>query len=140
MNRRNFLNWVGIGLLASNLPIAIAACSSKETKQSTSESQEWEEVGTSDELNTNGKLLAKNTSVGEVLLVKTSVPGDLVAVNPICTHSGCTVEWKADTNKFVCPCHDSEFGVAGKVEKAPATKPLKTYAVKVEGEKVLIRQ
>ena len=72
MNRRNFLNWVGIGLLASSLPVAIAACSSKETKQSTSD-QEWQEVGTSDELNTNGKLLAKNTSVGEVLLVKTSV-------------------------------------------------------------------
>ncbi len=139
MNRRNFLNWVGIGWIASSLPVAIAACSSKETKQNTSESQEWQEVGTSEELNTNGKLLAKNTSVGEVLLVKTSVPGDLVAVNPICTHAGCTVEWKADTNKFVCPCHGSEFGVAGKVEKAPATTALKTYAVKVEGEKVLIR-
>lgn len=139
MNRRNFLNWVGIGWIASSLPVAIAACSSKETKQSTSESQEWQEVATSDELNTKGKLLVKNTSVGEVLLVKTSVPGDLVAVNPICTHAGCTVEWKTDTNKFVCPCHGSEFGVAGKVEKAPATTPLKTYAVKVEGEKVLIR-
>ena len=138
MNRRNFLNWVGIGWIASSLPVAIAACSSKETKQSTSD-QEWQEVSTSDELNTKGKLLVKNTSVGEVLLVKTSVPGDLVAVNPICTHAGCTVEWKADTNKFVCPCHGSEFGVTGKVEKAPATTPLKSYAVKVEGEKVLIR-
>jgi cytochrome b6-f complex iron-sulfur subunit len=138
MNRRSFLNWVGIGWIASSLPIAIAACSSKETKQNTSD-REWEVVGTSEELNTNGKLLAKNTSVGEILLAKTSVPGDLVAVNPICTHAGCTVEWKADTNKFVCPCHGSEFGVAGKVEKAPATTPLKTYAVKVEGDKVLIR-
>ncbi|AFY53680.1 Rieske Fe-S protein [Rivularia sp. PCC 7116] len=139
MNRRSFLNWVGIGWIASCLPVAIAACSSKETKQNASESQEWQEVGTSSELNTNEKLLSKNKSGGEVLLVKTSVPGDLVAVNPTCTHSGCTVEWKADMNKFVCPCHGSEFGVAGKVEKAPATTPLKTYAVKVEGEKVLIR-
>lgn len=139
MNRRSFLNWVGIGWIASSLPITIAACSSKETEQTTSESQEWQEVGNANELNTNGKLLVKNTSVGEVLLVKTSVPGDLVAVNPICTHAGCTVEWKADKNKFVCPCHGSEFGVAGKVEKAPATTPLKTYAVKTEADKVLIR-
>ncbi|MGB6299002.1 MAG: ubiquinol-cytochrome c reductase iron-sulfur subunit [Rivularia sp. (in: cyanobacteria)] len=139
MNRRSFLNWVGIGWIASSLPVAIAACSSKETKQSTSESQEWQEVGNADELKANGKLLVKNTSVGEVLLAKTSVPGDLVAVNAICTHSGCTVEWKADRNRFVCPCHGSEFGVAGKVEKAPATKPLQTYAVKTEGNKVLIR-
>jgi cytochrome b6-f complex iron-sulfur subunit len=138
MNRRNFLNWVGIGWIASSLPIAIAACSPQETKQSTSESQEWLLVGTSDELNTNGKLLV-NTSAGEVLLAKTSVPGDVVAVSATCTHAGCTVEWKADKNQFICPCHGSQFGVAGKVEKAPATKPLKTYAVKTEGDKVLIR-
>lgn len=40
-------------------------------------------------------------------------------------------------NQFICPCHGSQFGVAGKVEKAPATKPLKTYAVKTEDDKVL---
>lgn len=80
-----------------------------------------------------------NTSFGEVLIAKTSVPGDLVAVNAKCTHSGCTVEWKADKNLFICPCHGSQFGVAGKVEKAPATKPLINYAVKTDGDKVLIR-
>lgn len=138
MNRRSFLNWVGIGWIASSLPVAIAACSSNQTTQSTSKPQEWQEVGTSDQLNTNGKLLA-NTSFGEVLIAKTSVPGDLVAVNAICTHAGCTVEWKGDKNQFICPCHGSQFGVAGKVEKAPATKPLTTYAVKTEGDKVLIR-
>jgi len=139
MNRRNFLNWVGIGWIASSLPIAIAACSPKQAKQNTSKSQDWKEIGTSSQLNTDGKLLAKQKSIGEVLVVKTSVPGDLVAVNPSCTHSGCTVEWKPDVNQFICPCHGSKFGVAGKVEAAPATKPLTTYAVKVEGDKILIR-
>lgn len=139
MNRRNFLNWVGIGWIASCLPVAIAACSSKETKQNTSKSQEWQDIGTSSELNANGKLLAKKTSVGEVLVVKTSLPNELVAVNPTCTHAGCTVEWKSDTNKFVCPCHGSEFDVDGKVQAAPATTSLKTYAVKIEGDAVLIQ-
>ena len=133
MNRRNFLNWVGISWIASCLPVAIAACSSKETTKNTSQSQEWQQIGSSSELNNNGKLLAKNTSVGEVLVVKTSQQNNLVAVNPICTHAGCTVEWKSDTNKFVCPCHGSEFGIDGKVQTAPATTPLTTYAVKVEG-------
>ncbi|MGB3651277.1 MAG: ubiquinol-cytochrome c reductase iron-sulfur subunit [Rivularia sp. (in: cyanobacteria)] len=139
MNRRNFLNWVGVGWIASCLPVAIAACSSKETNQTSSKSQEWQKIGTSSELNTNSKLLAKNTSVGEVLVVKTSLPNQLVAVNPTCTHAGCTVEWKSDTSKFVCPCHGSEFGVDGKVQTAPATAPLKTYAVKIEGDAVLIK-
>jgi cytochrome b6-f complex iron-sulfur subunit len=139
MNRRNFLNWVGIGMIASSLPVAIAACSSKETKQNTSESQEWQEIGKSSQLDQNGKLLAKNTSVGEVLVVKSSLTNNLIAVKPICTHAGCTVEWKSDTDKFVCPCHGSEFGIDGKVQTAPATTPLETYAVKIEGDAVLIQ-
>lgn len=138
MNRRNFLNWVGVGMIATSLPIAIAACSSKETAN-TPESQEWQNVGTSNQLNANGKLLTKNTSMGEVLVVKTSVSNNLVAVNPRCTHAGCTVEWKNDTNKFVCPCHGSEFAIDGKVIAAPATTPLKTYAVKIDGDAVLIQ-
>lgn len=139
MNRRNFLNWVGISWIASCLPVAIAACSTKETTKNTSVSQEWQQIGNSSELNNNGKLLAKNTSVGEVLVVKTSQQNNLVAVNPTCTHAGCTVEWKSDTNKFVCPCHGSEFNIDGKVHTAPATTPLTTYAVKVEGDSVLIQ-
>ncbi|MFO0173750.1 MAG: cytochrome B6, partial [Aphanizomenon sp.] len=27
MKRRDFINWVGLGCLASSLPVAIAACS-----------------------------------------------------------------------------------------------------------------
>ncbi|NJN06800.1 MAG: ubiquinol-cytochrome c reductase iron-sulfur subunit [Richelia sp. SL_2_1] len=138
MNRRNFLNWVSVGTIATSLPIAIAACSSKETTH-TPQPQEWQNVGTSNQLNANGKLLAKNTSVGEVLVVKTSLTNNLVAVNPRCTHAGCTVEWKNDTNKFVCPCHGSEFAIDGKVIAAPATTPLKTYAVKIDGDAVLIQ-
>ncbi|NRB09287.1 MAG: Rieske 2Fe-2S domain-containing protein [Richelia sp.] len=42
--------------------------------------------------------------------------------------------------KFVSPCHDSEFGVHGKVTKKPATKPLPTYTVKVEGGNVLVKK
>lgn len=139
MNRRNFLNWVGCGMIASCLPVAIAACSSKETTQNTEKSQEWQKIGNSSELDTNDRLLAKNSSVGEVLVVKTSPTNNLVAVKPICTHAGCTVEYSSDTNKFVCPCHGSEFGVDGKVQTAPATTPLKTYAVKIEGDAVLVK-
>ncbi len=139
MNRRNFLNWVGIGWIASCLPVAIAACSSKETSEINSKTKEWQEVGSFSELNTKGKLLVKDKSLGEILIVKTSVPDNFVAVSPICTHSGCNVEWKPDSNKFICPCHNSEFDVAGKVESAPATRPLTTYAVKVEGDNISIR-
>jgi|GEM_PF-1490719 len=30
MKRRSFLSWVGVGMLATSLPVALAACSSED--------------------------------------------------------------------------------------------------------------
>lgn len=96
MKRRDFINWVGLGGIASSLPIAIAACSS----QTTPTSGDWQTVGTSAELNKTGQLLAKNSPAGPVLVIGTSKTANLTAVNPTCPHAGCTVEWKAEAKKF----------------------------------------
>ena len=50
----------------------------------------------------------------------------------VCTHLGCTVEWKAESNRFICPCHGSEYSSIGQVEKGPANQalPLVTVIVK----------
>jgi cytochrome b6-f complex iron-sulfur subunit len=50
------------------------------------------------------------------------------------------VSWQAQAKKFVCPCHDAEYAVDGKVQKGPAEKPLKTYAAKIEGNSVVVKQ
>ena len=135
MNRRDFINFVGIGWVASSLPVTIAACSSQTFSQT---SQDWQTVGALGALDKTGQLLAKNSPVGPVLVVGTSKTNHLIAVNPTCTHRGCTVEWKGDAKKFQCPCHGAEYGVDGKVQKGPANKPLKTYAAKIEGNSVLV--
>ncbi|BAT51307.1 cytochrome b6/f-complex iron-sulfur protein PetC [Nostoc sp. NIES-3756] len=134
MKRRDFINWVGLGLIASSLPVAIAACSSAQTA-----STDWQTVGNVTDLDKSGQLLNENSSIGPVLVVDTSKE-NLVAVNPTCTHKGCTVAWKAEAKKFVCPCHGAEYGIDGKVQKEPATQPLKTYAAKIEGSSVVVRQ
>jgi cytochrome b6-f complex iron-sulfur subunit len=134
MKRRDFINWVGLGWLASSLPIAIAACSTQTTA-----SGDWQNVGTTAELDKTGQLLVENSPVGSVLLVGTSKTGDLIAVNPTCSHKGCTVAWQAAAKKFACPCHGAEYGVDGTVQKGPATKPLKTYAAKIEGNSVAVK-
>ncbi|MCW5312347.1 Rieske 2Fe-2S domain-containing protein [Nostoc sp. KVJ3] len=135
MKRRDFINWVGLGLIASSLPVAIAACSS----QRPSASGDWQTVGTSADLDKTGQLLAKNSPAGPVLVIGTSKSPNLTAVNPTCTHAGCTVAWKADAKKFACPCHGSEYGADGKVLKGPAPSPLKTYAAKIEGNSVVVK-
>lgn len=41
-------------------------------------------------------------------------------INSICTHLGCVVPWNASENKFICPCHGSQYNAAGKVVRGPA--------------------
>ncbi|MBW4453672.1 MAG: Rieske (2Fe-2S) protein [Nostoc indistinguendum CM1-VF10] len=135
MKRRDFINWVGLGGIASSLPIAIAACSSG----TNSATGDWQTVGTSAELDKTGQLLAKNSPAGPVLVVGTSKGANLTAVNPTCPHANCTVAWQVEAKKFACPCHGSEFGIDGKVQKGPATEALKTYAAKIEGNSVVVK-
>ncbi len=145
MDRRAFLTWVGVGWVASSLPIALAACSAKTTQSSqptqpeSSGSAEYQAVGSVAVLNKNGQLLNEKSPVGPVLIVRVSA-NNLLAVNPTCTHAGCTVAWLAEQKKFHCPCHGTEYSSDDKVIKGPARKPLKTYAVKIENDSVLVKQ
>ncbi len=41
-------------------------------------------------------------------------------INAVCTHLGCVVPWNASENKFMCPCHGSQYNDEGKVVRGPA--------------------
>lgn len=41
-------------------------------------------------------------------------------INAVCTHLGCVVPWNASENKFICPCHGSQYNDQGKVVRGPA--------------------
>ena len=138
MNRRAFLNWVGVGWVASSLPIAIAACSSQTTQaDSTSQKGGFQPVGKTADLDQNGQLLNKQSPVGSVLVVRNPSDNKLIAVNPTCPHKGCAVAWQGSEKKFVCPCHGAEFSSDGKVLRGPAKGPLKTYTAKIENGSIL---
>ena len=42
------------------------------------------------------------------------------ALNAVCTHLGCVVPWNKNENKFMCPCHGSQYNKEGKVVRGPA--------------------
>ena len=50
-------------------------------------------------------------------------------VSAVCTHLGCTVQWKAERRGFGCPCHGSAFTGDGEVTGGPAPRSLAWYAV-----------
>ncbi len=147
MDRRTFLTWVGVGWLASSLPVVIAACSSNSTKNDNAPTASpptkpdgFQTIGTVAELDGKGQILNKQLANSPVLVIRNpNNANTLAAVNPTCTHKGCTVAWKTDKKLFVCPCHDAEYSADGKVVKGPAKEPLPVYEVKIEGDSVLVK-
>ncbi|KAG0497105.1 hypothetical protein HPP92_001796 [Vanilla planifolia] len=41
-------------------------------------------------------------------------------INAVCTHLGCVVPWNTAENKFICPCHGSQYNYQGTVVRGPA--------------------
>jgi len=57
-------------------------------------------------------------------------------INAVCTHLGCVVPWNASENKFMCPCHGSQYDVNGKVVRGPAPLSLALVHATVDGDKI----
>ncbi len=158
MNRRDFFNYVGLGLIATSLPVAIAACSPSETPTAEAEAEPptdsaatgaaappaddrddgFVAMGTVAELDEAGSLSDNNLMGESVVVVRDPADASgVIALNSICTHQGCTVDW--EESQFVCPCHQSKFGADGEVLEGPATDPLGTFEAMVEGDSVLVK-
>ncbi|MGW8367890.1 MAG: QcrA and Rieske domain-containing protein [Gammaproteobacteria bacterium] len=62
----------------------------------------------------------------------------IVAYTGFCTHTGCDVElWDAETKRFQCPCHESQFDPSdgARVVGGPAPWPLAALPLKlVDGQ------
>lgn len=64
-----------------------------------------------------------NVPVGAVYVRRTG-PQSVQALNVACPHAGCFVDYVQDRNSYLCPCHNSTFGVDGKINdsKSPAAR------------------
>ncbi|VXD15252.1 Cytochrome b6-f complex iron-sulfur subunit [Planktothrix serta PCC 8927] len=57
-------------------------------------------------------------------------------INAVCTHLGCVVPWNNSENKFMCPCHGSQYDAAGKVVRGPAPLSLALVHATVADDKL----
>lgn len=58
-------------------------------------------------------------------------------INAVCTHLGCVVPWNAAENKFMCPCHGSQYNNQGKVVRGPAPLSLALAHADIDDGKVV---
>jgi cytochrome b6-f complex iron-sulfur subunit len=144
MDRRTFLGFVGIGALASSLPMVIAGCTSNsQTPQGEAQPSEvaradgFQVVGTVDKLDKDGKIETKTSNSTSVLVVRETKTKKIYALNPSCTHQGCPVA--VSGGNLGCGCHGSKFALDGKVIGGPATKGLAQYQVKQEDKNILVK-
>jgi glycine/D-amino acid oxidase-like deaminating enzyme/nitrite reductase/ring-hydroxylating ferredoxin subunit len=63
---------------------------------------------------------------GDVLGVYRDESGDLHAVDAVCPHLGCLVQWNDGERTWDCPCHGSRFERDGRVINGPANADLPT--------------
>jgi nitrite reductase/ring-hydroxylating ferredoxin subunit len=70
----------------------------------------------------------------------TRVDGGLVAFDDTCTHRQCSLAGgDIEGTRVVCPCHGSAFDMTtGAVLNPPATEPLTTYPVRIDGDDLQI--
>ncbi|MGB2924874.1 MAG: Rieske (2Fe-2S) protein [Limnothrix sp.] len=156
MERRKFMGLFGVGMLATSLPVVLAACSPQteevevtETETETSESNpivkaedaaetmgDFAIVGTATELKAAGDL-STEIAGKKVYVFQNPADQSIVALDPTCNHKGCPVKLAGDA--LECTCHGSLFGVDGSLTKGPATEGLELYEVKEEGDNILVK-
>lgn len=158
MERRQFLSWVSVGMLATSLPMVLAACgggsggdeTASEGKDVTTDAPAEDKLDTSiredgfqalakvEEVDA-GAVVDKTNTTESVIMFRDPDSAALIALNPMCTHQGCTVDFDADAKELACPCHGSKFALDGAVTDGPAEKPLPVFEVKEEDGLVLVK-
>lgn len=82
-----------------------------------------------------------NAPVGAIYLRRTG-EREVQALNVVCPHAGCFVDFRGPQKDFYCPCHNSAFGLNGEISdaKSPSPRGLDTLSVEVRyGNEVWVK-
>jgi cytochrome b6-f complex iron-sulfur subunit len=83
-------------------------------------------VGTASELPEVG---AAPANYPKVKFWLTNTDEGVYAIYKVCTHLGCLYNWVDQENKFICPCHGSQFQSSGQYIQGPAPRSLDRFVV-----------
>jgi Rieske Fe-S protein len=58
------------------------------------------------------------------------------ALSAVCTHLGCTVQYRPDLQEVWCPCHNGKYTVSGANISGPPPRPLQEFEVILKGNDI----
>lgn len=74
---------------------------------------------------------------GKFFLVR--LPDGMLALNQVCTHQQCNVQYQVEHYRFWCPCHNRRFTRTGKqIAIEPDVHPLQAYPVEIMDGQVVV--
>lgn len=85
----------------------------------------------------SGKIFRFGSRPG--LLVMTS-DGQYHAMSAVCTHLGCTVQYRSDLHNVWCACHNGMYDLNGRNISGPPPRPLENYDVFVKGDEIYVQR
>ena len=66
--------------------------------------------------------------------------GTYRAYSAVCTHLGCTVQYKSDERVIWCACHNGRYDLEGRNVSGPPPKPLDVYVVHEEAGDIIVEK
>ena len=66
---------------------------------------------------------------GSTLAVYKDETGKVYALNPVCTHAKCVVDWNRAEKSWDCPCHGARYNLNGEVLTGPAHRGLEKVEI-----------
>jgi len=66
--------------------------------------------------------------------------GGYRAFTAVCTHLGCTVQFRKTDNLIWCACHNGVYNLQGGNVSGPPPKPLAQFTVHVTGDDVVVEK
>jgi cytochrome b6-f complex iron-sulfur subunit len=135
-SRRRLLKWIwgGLGLAAVGEAFWIGSSFLVPRRRREGDTEQIFTAGSADDFEP-GSVTA--FPAGRFYLVRLE-DGGFLALDRTCTHLGCTVPWRAEQERFTCPCHASTFDITGQVLGPPAPRPLDRYPVRIENNIVKV--
>ncbi len=134
VDRRQFVGLVTGGLLLSSLP----GCAALAATAVRSEGGEVRlRLSDHPELTApDGSLRIRTEGSGELYYILHQEDGSYLALSPICTHQGCTVQIAG--RYLECPCHGSVYDLEGQVVRGPAELPLRRAPTRLSADGTLV--